>query len=176
MHLYYRREDPRDAVVMKSSLGHFKSLSNLPSGAVIGTSAVRRAAQIRSNHPNLVIKDVRGNLNTRLKKLDSDEGEDYSALLLAAAGVTRMGWSDRISSLLDSCTSLHAVGQGALGVECREGDADVLEAIGVLSHRETMLPCIAERAFMRELDGGCSAPVAAHAQVHNTWTYQLQCR
>ncbi len=155
-------------MVIKSSLKH-SSLKDLPAKSVVGTSSVRRCAQIRANHPHLEIKDVRGNLNTRLKKLDAGDGP-YAALVLAAAGLSRMGWTDRATQLLEPTECLHAVGQGALAVECREGDDAVLGVVGALTHRETVLECIAERAFMKVLEGGCSAPVAAHAKVCAAWS------
>merc|ERR1712025_1044119 len=121
------REDPRDAVIMKSS-SDWKCLKDLPPGSVVGTSSLRRAAQLRSAYPDLVFQDVRGNLNTRLRKLDDNSGP-YSALILAVAGVVRMGWSERISEHLGGDVCLHAVGQGALAVECRDTDRDTLELL-----------------------------------------------
>eukprot|EP00095_Tigriopus_kingsejongensis_P000609 maker-scaffold95_size379157-snap-gene-2.38 protein:Tk00609 transcript:maker-scaffold95_size379157-snap-gene-2.38-mRNA-1 annotation:"porphobilinogen deaminase" len=158
-----KREDPRDAVIIKNS-SQYSHLSELPAGSVIGTSSVRRAAQIRANFAHLNLKDIRGNLNTRVeKKLEGTD--DYAALMLASAGITRMGWGQKISHVLDHHHCLHAVGQGALAVECREDDRAVLEIIQTLNCEETALACIAERAFMCKLEGGCSAPVAAHAEV-----------
>lgn len=143
------REDPRDAVIIKNSLTS-KSLAELAQGSVIGTSSLRRAAQLRSAFPGLVFQDVRGNLNTRLRKLDDPEGP-YSALILAVAGVVRMGWAERISQHLDSDLCLHAVGQGALAVECRDSDLDTLDLLSNLHHKETVLATIAERSFMKTL-------------------------
>lgn len=143
------REDPRDAVIIKSSLT-CKSLGELPTGSVIGTSSLRRAAQLRSAFPGLVFQDVRGNLNTRLRKLDDPAGP-YSALILAVAGVQRMGWAERISQHLDSDLCLHAVGQGALAVECRDSDINTLELLSNLHHKETVIATIAERSFMKTL-------------------------
>ena len=143
------REDPRDAVIIKSSLTS-KSLGELPHGSVIGTSSLRRAAQLRSAFPGLVFQDVRGNLNTRLRKLDDPAGP-YSALILAVAGVQRMGWAERISQHLDSDLCLHAVGQGALAVECRDCDLNTLELLSNLHHKETVIATIAERSFMKTL-------------------------
>ncbi|KAJ3011893.1 UNVERIFIED_CONTAM: hypothetical protein HDU68_001475 [Siphonaria sp. JEL0065] len=153
------RENPRDAVVMKLDL-HNKGvkLQDLPAGSVIGTSSVRRIAQLRRRFPNLVFQDVRGNLNTRLAKLDDPEGP-YSALLLAHAGLVRLNWHSRISQTLDPDVILHAVGQGALGIEIRGDDALLQQVVGVLEHTETALRCIAERGFMRGLEGGCSVPL-----------------
>jgi len=157
------REDPRDAVIIKSN-SDWKSLKDLPAGSVVGTSSLRRAAQLRSAYPDLVFQDVRGNLNTRLRKLDDTSGP-YSALILAVAGVVRMGWSERISQYLNSDECLHAVGQGALAVECRDSDNETLELLSHLHHKQTVLATIAERAFMKTLEGGCSVPVAVTTKV-----------
>jgi len=157
------REDPRDAVIIKSG-SNSKSLSDLPNGSVIGTSSLRRAAQLRAAFPTLVFQDVRGNLNTRLRKLDDPSGP-YSALILAVAGVSRMGWADRISQYLEGDLCMHAVGQGALAVECRDDDTDTLAMLANLHHRETVLATIAERSFMKTLEGGCSVPVAVNSKV-----------
>ena len=143
------REDPRDAVIIKAG-ADWKGLKDLPAGSVVGTSSLRRAAQLRSAYPDLVFQDVRGNLNTRLRKLDAEDGV-YSALILAVAGVVRMGWSERISEYLDSDVCLHAVGQGALAVECRDSDRDTLQLLSHLHHKTTVLATIAERSFMKTL-------------------------
>jgi hydroxymethylbilane synthase len=108
-----------------------------------------------------VFKDVRGNVITRLEKLDAGE---YDCLILAAAGLGRLGLADRIHELIDPSISLHAVGQGALGIECRDGDADVLEQIKVLEHTPTARRCLAERAFLRELEGGCQVPIGVNTR------------
>lgn len=157
------REDPRDAVIIKSG-STSKSLVDLPNGSVIGTSSLRRAAQLRAAYPNLEFQDVRGNLNTRLRKLDDPDGP-YAALILAVAGVVRLGWADRISEHLEGDICMHAVGQGALAVECREGDRETLTLLANLHHRVTVLATIAERAFMKTLEGGCSVPVAVNTMV-----------
>jgi hydroxymethylbilane synthase len=154
------REDPADALVVHAK--HLdKTLATLPEGAVVGTSSLRRLAQLRHHYPHLEFKDVRGNVITRLEKLDSG---DYDCLILAAAGLGRLGLADRIHELIDPAISLHAVGQGALGIECREGDASVLELIQVLEHRPTALRCRAERAFLRELEGGCQVPIGVNTR------------
>lgn len=158
------REDPRDAVILKD--GITTNLEDLPQGSIIGTSSVRRRAQLTGKFPHLEFADVRGNLNTRFKKLD--EGDQYTALILAAAGVKRMGWGSRISQLLNAEDCIHAVSQGAIAIECRQDDEEILELVWGLNHHDTMLTCIAERALMRTLEGGCSAPVAAHAQLTDT--------
>jgi hydroxymethylbilane synthase len=126
---------------------------------VIGTSSLRRLAQLRYHFPHLAFKDIRGNLNTRLAKLDAGE---YDALILAAAGLKRLDMSDRIHQILPSDISLHAVGQGALGIECREDDAEVLQLLKALEHIPTAQRCYAERAFLRELEGGCQVPIGVN--------------
>ena len=153
------REDPADALVVHSR--HLdKSLASLPEGSVVGTRSLRRLAQLRYHYPHLVFKDVRGNVITRLEKLDSG---DYDCLILAAAGLGRLGLADRIHELIDPSISLHAVGQGALGIECREADPEVLALIKVLEHRPTALRCLAERSFLRSLEGGCQVPIGVNS-------------
>jgi hydroxymethylbilane synthase len=152
------REDPRDAVVMKASL-KYKSLEELPEGSVVGTSSVRRIAQLRRAHPHLHFADVRGNVDTRLNKLDKSLEPNYSAIILAEAGLARMELNHRSTCLLSSPTLLHAVGQGSLGVEIRKGDEKTMELLRPLNHRESRLRCLAERALMRALEGGCSVPI-----------------
>ena len=153
-----KREDPRDAVVM-SKKHKGKTLSTLPKGSVIGTSSLRRSAQLARNMPHLTVENIRGNLNTRLKKLD-DESGPFAAIILAAAGLKRMNWEDRISQLLEPEEALYAVGQGALGVECRESDWKILSLLEPLYDVDTTLRCVCERSFLKTLGGGCSAPVA----------------
>ena len=150
------REDPRDAFVSN----HYLGLSGLPGGARIGTSSLRREAQLRERDPLLSILPLRGNVNTRLRKLD--EGR-YDAIILAAAGLKRLGFAARIASFLDPEESLPAVGQGALALECRADRADVLAALTPLGDRDTTLATTAERAFSRALSGSCHTPLAAHA-------------
>jgi hydroxymethylbilane synthase len=154
------REDPADALVVHEKHKD-KTLATLPEGAVVGTSSLRRLAQLRHHFPHLTFKDVRGNVITRLEKLDSGE---FDCLILAAAGLGRLGLGDRIHELIDPSISLHAVGQGALGIECREGDATVLEQIQVLEHLPTARRCLAERAFLRELEGGCQVPIGVNTR------------
>jgi hydroxymethylbilane synthase len=153
------REDPADALVVHERHRE-RTLATLPEGAVVGTSSLRRLAQLRHHYPHLTFKDVRGNVITRLEKLD---GGEFDCLILAAAGLGRLGLSDRIHELIDPSISLHAVGQGALGIECRAGDTAVLERIQVLEHRPTALRCRAERAFLRELEGGCQVPIGVNS-------------
>jgi len=150
------REDPRDAFVSN----HYLGLAGLPGGARIGTSSQRREAQLRERDPLLSIVPLRGNVNTRLAKLDQG---NYDAIILAAAGLKRLGFAGRIASYLDPEESLPAVGQGALAVECRADRADLLAALAPLADRDTTLATTAERAFARALSGSCHTPLAAHA-------------
>lgn len=152
------REDPADALVVHEKHKD-KDLASLPEGAVIGTSSLRRLAQLRHHFPHLSFKDVRGNLNTRLAKLDAGE---YDALILAVAGLQRLGMGDRIHQAIPAEVSLHAVGQGALGIECRGDDTEVLELLKSLQHQPTADRCYAERAFLRELEGGCQVPIGVN--------------
>ncbi len=152
------REDPRDAFVSN----RHATLDALPERAVIGTSSLRREAQLREHHPALDVQPLRGNVNTRLRKLD--EGR-YDAIILAAAGLKRLGFGDRIRDLIDPSVSLPAPGQGALALECRADRADVIAALAPLNDTATWLATHAERAFSRALSGSCHTPIAAHA----TW-------
>jgi len=151
------REDPRDAFVSNK----YNVLADLPQGAVVGTSSLRREAQLRERFPGIVIEPLRGNVNTRLRKLD--EGQ-YDAIILAAAGLKRLGFASRIASLLEADESLPAPGQGALGIECREDRNDVVQALAPLVDRATMLATIAERAFSRALGGSCHTPLGGYAE------------
>jgi len=150
------REDPRDAFV---STRH-DALSSLPQGAVVGTSSLRREAQLRERYPALRIESLRGNVHTRLRKLD--EGQ-YDAIILAAAGLKRLGLAARIRALLDPDESLPAPGQGALAIECLTDRVDVFNALQPLADQGTTLATTAERAFSRALGGSCQAPLAAYA-------------
>jgi hydroxymethylbilane synthase len=154
------REDPADALVVHEK-HRDKTLETLPEGSVVGTSSLRRLAQLRHHFPNLNFKDVRGNVITRLEKLD---GGEFDCLILAAAGLSRLQLADRIHQLIDPSISLHAVGQGALGIECRDGDERVLEQIKVLEHPPTARRCLAERAFLRTLEGGCQVPIGVNSR------------
>jgi hydroxymethylbilane synthase len=155
------REDPADAVVFHPRLTG-ATLADLGEGAVVGTSSLRRLAQLRHHYPHLEFKDIRGNLNTRLRKLD--EG-GFDAIVLAVAGLRRLGWEERIGQILPPEVSLHAVGQGALGIECRDGDSDVLALIATLNHEPTARRCRAERALLRSLEGGCQVPIGVHTSL-----------
>ncbi len=152
------REDPRDAFV---SL-RYRSLSELPAGARVGTSSLRRQAQIRAAHPRLVVESLRGNVNTRLSKLEAGQ---YDAIILAAAGLKRLGLTQRITALLSPEESLPAVGQGALGVETLAVREDVLALLAHLNDAETAACVRAERAMSRALQGGCQAPIGGYARV-----------
>lgn len=152
------RENPADALVVHEQHKD-KQIDTLPEGAVIGTSSLRRLAQLRYHFPHLTFKDIRGNLNTRMAKLDAGE---YDALILAVAGLKRLGMSDRIHQSLPPEVSLHAVGQGALGIECREDDTEVLELLQALVHTPTQQRCYAERSFLRQLEGGCQVPIGVN--------------
>jgi hydroxymethylbilane synthase len=155
------RENPADALVVNEKFKDYQ-IDTLPAGSTIGTSSLRRLAQLRHHFPHLTFKDVRGNVNTRLAKLD---GGEYDALILAAAGLNRLDFSDRIHQVIPAELSLHAVGQGALGIECRDGDSAVLEVLQVLQHQPTAYRCYAERAFLRELEGGCQVPIGVNTTI-----------
>lgn len=155
------RENPADALVLHAK-HQGKQLDTLPEGAVIGTSSLRRLAQLRYHFPHFTFKDIRGNLNTRLGKLDAGE---FDALILAAAGLKRLGMSDRIHQVIPSEISLHAVGQGALGIECRGDDPEILDVLKAIEHSPTAQRCYAERAFLRELEGGCQVPIGVNTEI-----------
>ncbi|KAI5235330.1 porphobilinogen deaminase [Aureobasidium subglaciale] len=155
------REDPRDVMVIKENSA-YKSLQSLPAGSVVGTSSVRRKAQIMRHYPHLICEDVRGNLNTRLRKLDGEDSP-YSCLILAAAGLKRIDLGYRITQYLGPEDGmLYAPGQGALALEVREGDEETLQLLSSLSHQTTTLACLAEKSLLKTLEGGCSAPVGVH--------------
>jgi hydroxymethylbilane synthase len=154
------REDPADALVVHAKHRE-QTLATLPEGSVVGTSSLRRLAQLRHHFPHLIFKDVRGNVITRLEKLDAGE---FDCLILAAAGLGRLGLGGRIHERIDPAISLHAVGQGALGIECRRGDGRVLAQIKVLEHLPTARRCLAERAFLRSLEGGCQVPIGVNSR------------
>ncbi|KAG6852389.1 hypothetical protein C0991_012493 [Blastosporella zonata] len=158
-----KREDPVDSLVVKSGKS-WKSLEDLPEGSVVGTSSVRRVAQLKRNYPALKFLDVRGNLNTRLAKLDAPDGP-YAALILAKAGLVRLGMGNRITADLQPPTLYHAVSQGALGVEIRDDDAEALALCRKLTHWETEWMCLAERACLRVLEGGCSVPIGVASKL-----------
>lgn len=155
------REDPRDALVLGTDR-KVSSIRELPAKSVVGTSSQRRLSQLKALRNDLVVKDLRGNVDTRVRKLD--EGQ-YDALVLACAGLVRLGLKNRISTALKTDEMLPAVGQGAIAIEIRTDDEAAGEATFKLNHRETELCCRAERAFLRSLGGGCQFPIAAHATI-----------
>lgn len=160
------REDPRDALLISPRLPKDTTLATLPQGATIGTSSVRRAAQLRRLFPHLQFADLRGNVGTRLGKLDAEDSQ-YSAIVLAAAGLKRMGLDNRISQYLSSSEGgmLHAVGQGALGIEIRKNDEAMKSLLDKIACERTTRAGSAERALLRTLEGGCSVPIG----VETSW-------
>ena len=158
-----RREDPSDALVVNKK-NAFYQLETLPPGSIVGTSSLRRLAQLRYKFPHLNFKDIRGNVITRIEKLDSGK---FDCIILAAAGLKRLGFESRIHQIIPNEISLHAVGQGALGIECKSDDKDVLKIINILEDRVTSQRCLAERAFLRELEGGCQVPIGVNSIIEN---------
>jgi hydroxymethylbilane synthase len=155
-----KREDPRDALVMREDV-KINSLQEVVGGSVVGTSSPRRLSQLKSIRSDLIITDMRGNVDSRLRKLDDGQ---YDALILAVAGLKRLGLDNRISFSIATDDMLPAVGQGAIAIETRSNDESA-QAVAQLDHEETRLACLAERAFLRSLGGGCQLPIAAHAIV-----------
>jgi hydroxymethylbilane synthase len=153
-----KREDPRDAFVSTKA----SSFRDLPEGARVGTSSLRRSCQLKSIRPGISIEMLRGNLDTRIRKLD--EGQ-YDAVILAAAGMKRLGFEDRITQVLEPDVSLPAIAQGAVGIECRADDDFINGLIAPLRHEETTVCVTAERACLKRLEGGCQVPIAAHARL-----------
>jgi hydroxymethylbilane synthase len=158
------REDPRDAFVS----GRFRSLDELPKGAKVGTSSLRRQCQLRARRPDLEVLDLRGNVNSRLAKLD---GGEYDAVLLACAGLKRLGLGQRITRALPPDESLPAIGQGAIGIECRSDDRVVHELVAPLADPDTRDAVLAERAMNERLAGGCQVPIAGHAVLEDERVY-----
>ncbi len=152
------REEPCDAFVSNN----FSSIQSLPENSVVGTCSLRRRSQLLSKRPDLKIKDLRGNVNSRLEKLDNG---DYDAIILACAGLIRLDMEKRIKQRISSSWILPAVGQGAVGLEAREGDEEVLKLISVLQHDDTTDRIIAERALNKKLEGGCQVPIASYAML-----------
>ncbi|MBJ7549330.1 hydroxymethylbilane synthase [Marinomonas ostreistagni] len=150
------REDPTDAFVSNA----YHSIEELPQGSVVGTSSLRRSCQLQMHRPDLVIKNLRGNVNTRLRKLDDGE---YDAIILATAGLVRLEMEDRIKARISDTFSLPAGGQGAMGIECRSNDAELIKLLAPLQHQETTYCVVAERAVNKRLNGGCQAPIACFA-------------
>ncbi|KAB7683111.1 hydroxymethylbilane synthase [Plesiomonas shigelloides] len=158
------RDDPHDALVSN----HYDSLDALPQGAIVGTSSLRRQCQLRAARPDLHIKDLRGNVGTRLSKLDNGE---YDAIILAAAGLRRLGLEARIRARLSVQQSLPAVGQGAIGIECRLDDARVRALLAPLNHADTADRVVAERAMNNRLQGGCQVPIGSYAELTGDQLY-----
>ena len=156
LHVICEREDPRDAFVSNN----FANIDALPQGAIVGTSSLRRQCQIRALRPDLEIRDLRGNVNTRLAKLDSGQ---YDAIILAAAGLIRLEMGERIRDFIEPEVSLPANGQGAVGIECRIDDTVTKALLAPLEHSETRIRVNAERAMNRHLEGGCQVPIGAYA-------------
>lgn len=152
------REDPRDALISNN----FTSIDQLPQGARVGTSSLRRQCQLRARRPDLRVLDLRGNVNTRLQKLDDG---DYEAILLAAAGVRRMGWESRLTELLAPEQFVPAIGQGAIGIEIRLDDTATRERVAPLNDADTATRVAAERALNEALHGGCQVPIAGYAEL-----------
>lgn len=168
-----KRDSPYDVVVFSKRVrqqqlqggdGPSMTLDMLPAGSTVGTSSLRRIAQLKRRYPHLKFHDVRGNLNTRLRKVDDENGL-YDALILAEAGLDRLEWHDRIDQVLSPDDCMYAVSQGAMAVECRSFDIETLDMLSPLHDRDTLLRVVAERALLRSLEGGCSVPVACHTEV-----------
>lgn len=159
--VFPEREDPRDAFISR----FHTSIYDLPDGASIGTGSLRRSSQLLNIKPGLKIVSLRGNVDTRLKRLESG---DMEAIILAAAGLNRLGLSDRTTQFLSTDIFLPAIGQGALGIELRKDDERTLEILSFLNHRPTELAIRAERAFLKRLEGGCQVPIAGFGMIKDT--------
>ncbi|QDP02581.1 hydroxymethylbilane synthase [Thalassotalea sp. PS06] len=158
------REDPRDAFVSNQ----YQTIDELPEGAIVGTSSLRRQCQLKAMRPDLIIKDLRGNVNTRLAKLDNG---DYDAIILAAAGLIRLEMPERIRQYIEPEIMLPANGQGAVGIECRTDDKRVKALLAPLEHQETRIRVLAERAMNTQLQGGCQVPIGGFATLNNDQVY-----
>ena len=161
------REDPTDAFISND----YNTVDDLPQGAVVGTASMRRESQLRNYRPDLDIRTLRGNVNTRLAKLDAG---DYQAIVLASSGLKRLGFHDRIRYTLPDDLSLPAVGQGALGIECRLDDQELIDLLAPLNHRDSWDRVSAERALNKRLEGGCQVPIAAYALLEDEDTLWLR--
>jgi len=159
-----KREDPRDAFVSNS----YRTFTELPQGAVVGTSSLRRQCQLKALRPDLDIRSLRGNVGTRLSKLDNG---DYDAIILASAGLIRLGLADRIASFIEVEQSLPAAGQGAVGIECRTDDVQVKQLLAPLADAETTCCVLAERAMNNHLQGGCQVPIGGYAVLQQGQLY-----
>ncbi len=153
-----KREDPSDAFLSKEA----KSFKDLKQGGTVGTSSLRRQCQLMSVRPDIKIEQLRGNLDTRIRKME--EGQ-FDAIILAAAGIRRLGWGEKIKEYIDPEMCIPAIGQGAIGIECRVDDAFMNETLSVLQHQDTWDCVVAERALLKRLEGGCQVPIAAHARI-----------
>ena len=162
--LVMEREDPRDAFVSNS----YDSLADMPAGTLVGTSSLRRQTQVRERYPELRVDWLRGNVNTRLAKLDDGQ---YDAIILAASGLQRLGFVDRIKAAIAPEECLPAIGQGVLGIEIRSDDSQLREMIAPLAHAETTLRVTAERALNQTLNGGCQVPIAGYAEIEGDQLY-----
>lgn len=160
LHAICERENPYDAFVSNQ----FSQLDELPLNAIVGTSSLRRQCQLRKLRPDIVIKDLRGNVNTRLAKLDAGE---YDAIILAAAGLIRLKMHERIKQQIPAEVSLPAVGQGAVGIECRNEDQELIALLAPLNHAPTAIRVLAERAMNARLNGGCQVPIGSFAEIDN---------
>ncbi|CCC69249.1 hypothetical protein NCAS_0C02590 [Naumovozyma castellii] len=165
-----KRVDPSDCLVMAAG-SPYSMLDDLPEGSIVGTSSVRRSAQLKRKFPHLKFQSIRGNIHTRLEKLDAPESE-FKCIILAAAGLIRMGLEDRITQTFDSSIMYHAVGQGALGLEIRKNDKKILGILDKVCDLETTVCCLAERQLMRTLEGGCSIPIGVESN-YDTSTKKL---
>jgi len=153
------REDPRDALLSAK----YGSLKELPEGATVGSSSLRRQCQLMNLRPDLKVEQLRGNLDTRVKKMEQGV---FDAIILAAAGVRRLGWQEKIREYIDPEVCLPAIAQGAIGIECRKDDGFINETLaGCLMHRDTWDRGVAERAFLKRLEGGCQVPIAGYAEL-----------
>ncbi|WP_313996111.1 hydroxymethylbilane synthase [uncultured Paenibacillus sp.] len=153
-----KRVDPRDALIASRA----RSIAELPQGAKVGTSSLRRACQLKRLRPDLRLESIRGNIDSRIRKLET---EGFDAIILAMAGLTRMGWEDRASAPIPAEDCVPAVGQGALGIECRESDVEVRRLLDLYNDGDTALAVEAERSFLGALDGGCQVPIGAYGTV-----------
>lgn len=160
------REDPRDALVMAKRWEGIKlSLDDLDENSVIGTSSLRRISQLTEKYPKFKFETIRGNLQTRFAKLDDEVEKKFDAIILAAAGLKRMKYDDRITQFLEPEVCMYAVSQGALGIECRKDDIELIKMINELNDEDTLLKCVAERTFLAKLEGGCSAPIGVNSRI-----------
>lgn len=157
----YKRDDPRDCVIFHPRY-QGKKLADLPPNSVIGTSSLRRIAQLKRRYQHLTFESIRGNLNTRLRKLQ--EHDKFAAIVLAQAGVDRMNWKEKVGQTLEEDECLYAIGQGAMAVEIRRDDKFMAELLSELSDIPTLLTCVAERSFMKTLNGGCSTPIGCYSR------------